>query len=250
MGKVQDIAACSANHISAAIAQNNEVFIWGLCMGHSILVPTCTMLKCLHDVFAYYVWPRVTYKPLIFYDERNSNLVTSLRKAFNDPEASNIVFEVQEKPIYVHKTVLKIRCQHLSTMFQDFWVESKQSVIKEDEFSHNVYKSFLNYLYTDKIDLISCSEIVELLRLADMYNMIRLKNDCSRILIKCLTIENVVYLYNISIELDFEDLQKCCFTFALNHMTAIVQTPNFVELDKDIITNFVIEAAKAGAFIT
>jgi len=45
-----------------------------------------------------------------------------------------------------------------------------------------------------------------------------------------------------------QDLQEFCLQFCLNHMTNIVQTENFHDLDKDVILNFIVHAAKKGAF--
>lgn len=49
---------------------------------------------------------------------------------------------------------------------------------------------------------------------------------------------------------DFQELEEFCFKFALNHMTAVIQTENFAKLDEKTIKTFVIKAANAGAFKT
>lgn len=45
------------------------------------------------------------------------------------------------------------RCEHFRTMFQSYWNEDEKEVIDVDQFSYPVYRAFLEYLYTDNIDL-------------------------------------------------------------------------------------------------
>lgn len=38
-------------------------------------------------------------------------------------------------------------------MFQSYWNEDMKEVIEIDQFSYPVYRAFLQYLYTDAVDL-------------------------------------------------------------------------------------------------
>lgn len=49
---------------------------------------------------------------------------------------------------------------------------------------------------------------------------------------------------------DFQELEEFCFKFALNHMTAVIQTENFAKLDAKTMKAFITKAAKAGIFKT
>lgn len=60
--------------------------------------------------------------------------------------------------IRVYITVLQMmslspRCEHFRTMFQSYWNEDMKEVIEIDQFSYPVYRAFLEYLYTDSVDL-------------------------------------------------------------------------------------------------
>lgn len=48
---------------------------------------------------------------------------------------------------------LSPRCEHFRTMFQSYWNEDMKEVIEIDQFSYPVYRAFLEYLYTDCVDL-------------------------------------------------------------------------------------------------
>ncbi|CAD6229421.1 GSCOCG00006584001-RA-CDS [Cotesia congregata] len=164
---------------------------------------------------------------------------------------SDLTIQVQGKPIYVHKAVLKIRCQYFRSMFQEHWTENNQSVIVHDEFSYDVYRSFLKYLYTDQVDL-PPENALELMYLANAYFETQLKGKCVQMIKRGITINNVAFLYKTAIEYSSKvsELEDFCFKFALNHMTAVIQTSHFSKLDEATLKTFITKAAHAGAFKT
>lgn len=59
-----DIAATHYNHMSAAVTQEGKVYMWGQCRGQSITQPMETRFHNIHDVYACFATPPVTYVPL------------------------------------------------------------------------------------------------------------------------------------------------------------------------------------------
>lgn len=45
------------------------------------------------------------------------------------------------------------RCEHFRSMFQSHWNEDMKEVIEIEQFSYPVYRSFLEFLYTDNVEL-------------------------------------------------------------------------------------------------
>lgn len=136
-------------------------------------------------------------------------------------------------------------------MFQEHWAENSQSVICHEQFSYDVYKTFLKYLYTNEIDpFLDPFNALELLDLANAYSENQLKRYCIQIINKGITVTNVIVLYNTSIQYNAKELEEHCFKFALNHMTAVVQTADFAKLDESTVKTFIIKAAQAGVFKT
>ncbi|EFN89649.1 RCC1 and BTB domain-containing protein 1 [Harpegnathos saltator] len=249
MGRVSDIAALHYNHISAAVGNGGRVFMWGQCRGQSITSPTATPLAHLHEVLACYASSNVMHKPLILRADEELNILDCLRQAFDDSLTSDLTIQVEGKPIYVHKAVLKIRCQYFRAMLQEPWAENNQSVIEHDQFSYIVYKAFLNYLYTGEVDL-PPENALELLDLANVYFENQLKRRCIQMIKQGITVLNVASLYSTALEYNAQELEEFCFKFALNHMTAVIQTENFAKLDEKILKIFIVKAAKAGVFKT
>jgi hypothetical protein len=59
-----DIAATHYNHISVGLTQLGCIYMWGQCRGQSITLPMETRFQSMHDVFACFGTPPVTWKPL------------------------------------------------------------------------------------------------------------------------------------------------------------------------------------------
>ncbi|CAH1803231.1 unnamed protein product, partial [Owenia fusiformis] len=242
-----EVGASHYNHISCGITQKGKVYMWGQCRGQSITLPMATPFHSLHDVFAAFGSPAVTWTPLKIDHIEGCKTLESLKKAFDDPTLSDISFSVENKQIHVHKSILKIRCEHFRSMFQSHWGEDCKDTIEITQFSYVVYRAFLQYLYTDKVNL-SPEDAIGLLDLANSYCEIELKHQCEKIIKQGISVENAAMLYAAAVKYEAESLQEFCFKFSLNHMTAITQTEAFCKLDEITVKDFITKAAQAGAF--
>lgn len=247
IGRIVEIAATHYGHISAAVTENSIVYMWGQCRGQSICEPIPMPYASLHEVFACCATPSVMWKPITVSCDKGTSVIESLSNAFDDQTHSDLTIMVQGRPIYVHKAILKIRCNYFRSMFQEHWQEDNSSVLELSQFSYPVYKAFLQYLYTDQVDL-PPENALELLDLASAYCEVHLKQQCEKIITQGITIENAAMLYSTAIAYQAKELEEFCFKFALNHMTAIIESPGFNSLDESTVKNFIRKAAKAGAF--
>ena len=71
---------------------------------------------------------------------------------------------------------------------------------------------------------------------------------CEEIIRQGVSVENVAMLYATAIKFQAIDLEKFCFKFSLNHMTAVTQTEAFLSLEETILKDFITKAAIQGAF--
>jgi len=247
IGRVAEIAAIHYSHISAAMTQTGRVYMWGQCRGQCVSSPALTPYASLHEVFACFSSPSVTYKPLHVSSFATCKVANSVQKAFDDPTTSDVKFLVDGKYIYVHKAILKIRCEHFNTMFQNHWEENSQEVIEITQFSYPVYRAFLHYLYTDEVQ-IPDEDKIGLLDLANSYCEAQLKRHCEFLIRQQITVENVALLYATALRYQAKDLEEFCLRYSLNHMTAVTQSESFANLDEATVKFFIQEAAVRGAF--
>ncbi|XP_076159820.1 RCC1 and BTB domain-containing protein 1 isoform X3 [Alosa pseudoharengus] len=203
--RIVEIAACHSTHTSAAKTQSGQVFMWGQCRGQAIVLPYLTHFSCTDDAFACFATPSVMWRLLAMEHDDFLTVAESLKKEFDSPETSDLKFSVDGKYIHVHKAVLKIRCEHFRSMFQSHWNEDMKEVIEIDQFSYPVYRSFLEFLYTDNVDL-PPEDAIGLLDLATSYCENRLKRLCQHIIKRGITVENAFSLLSAAIRYDAENV--------------------------------------------
>ncbi|XP_063224238.1 RCC1 and BTB domain-containing protein 1-like isoform X3 [Bacillus rossius redtenbacheri] len=247
IGRIADIAATHYGHISAAITQNLKVYMWGQCRGQIVAVPTETPFTTMYDVFACFATPSVMWRPMRVNMEAGRKFADCFRTVFDDSGSSDLTIVVHGRPIYVHKLVLKVRCQYFRNMFQASWEENNKNVLEIDQYSYDVYRAFLLYLYTDEVCL-TPEKALELLDLANAYCETHLKKTCEEIIKHGISIDNVAMLYATAITYQAKELEEFCFRYSLNHMTGIVQTESFALLDEQILKDFIVKAARSGVF--
>ncbi|XP_077987342.1 RCC1 and BTB domain-containing protein 1-like [Glandiceps talaboti] len=243
-----DIAATHYNHVSAAMTQTGVVYMWGQCHGQSVTSPTQTQFISVSEVFAAFASPPVTHEPLIVDKPVMYKTVPeSIQEAFDNEETADLKFTIEDKTVYVHRAVLKIRCEHFRSMFQTHWDEHSKDVIDITQFTYPVYYAFLKYLYTDQVEL-PPEDAIGLLDLANSYCEHHLKQLCEGIIKQGITVENAAMLLAAATKYEAKELEAFCFQFAVNHMTAVTQTEAFSKLDEFTLKNFITRAALCGAF--
>ncbi|KAM4795005.1 RCC1 and BTB domain-containing protein 1 [Rhinophrynus dorsalis] len=245
--RMVEIAACHSSHTSAAKSQSGQVYMWGLCRGQAILAPHLMHFTCTDDVFACFSNPPVMWRILSVEHEDFLTVAESLKKEFDSEQTADLKFRVDGKDIHVHKAVLKIRCEHFRTMFQSHWNENSKEVIEIDQFSYPVYRAFLEYLYTDNVDL-PPEDAIGLLDLATSYCENRLKKLCQHIIKRGITVENAFLLLSAAVRYEAEDLEEFCFRFCVNHLTGVTQTSAFWQMDGMLLKDFIVKAGRSGGF--
>uniref|UniRef100_A0A4W6EIZ2 Regulator of chromosome condensation (RCC1) and BTB (POZ) domain containing protein 1 n=1 Tax=Lates calcarifer TaxID=8187 RepID=A0A4W6EIZ2_LATCA len=245
--RIVEVAACHSTHTSAAKTQSGQVYMWGQCRGQSIIMPHLTPFTNTDDVFACFATPSVMWRLMSMEHDDFLTVAEALRKEFDSPETADLKFSVDGKCIHVHKAVLKIRCEHFRSMFRSQWTEDQQEVIEIGQFSYPVYRSFLQFLYTDTVDL-PPEDAIGLLDLATSYCENRLKRLCQQIIKRGITVENAFTLLSAAIRYDAEDLEEFCFRFCVNHLTQVTQTGAFWQVDGAMLKEFISRASRCGAF--
>ncbi|KAF3847449.1 hypothetical protein F7725_020477 [Dissostichus mawsoni] len=195
------------------------------------------------DVFACFATPAVTWHLLSVDGDDYLTVAQSLKKEFDSPEISDLKFLVDGKCIHVHKALLKIRCEHFRTLLN----ETDEDTLEIHQFSYLVYRAFLEYLYTDTINL-PPEDAIGLLDLATFYRETRLKRLCQETIKRGISEENAVTLLSAAVKYEARDLEEFCFKFCVNHLTAVTQTQAFADMDHDLLKNFISKASRYGAF--
>uniref|UniRef100_A0AAR2LBV3 BTB domain-containing protein n=1 Tax=Pygocentrus nattereri TaxID=42514 RepID=A0AAR2LBV3_PYGNA len=241
--RMVEVAACHTSHTSAAKTQSGQVLMWGQCRGQAVPYPHITHFSSTDDVFACFATPAVTWRLLTVDGDDYLTVAQSLKREFDSPEISDLKFLVDGKCIHVHKALLKIRCEHFRALLN----ETDEEAIEIHQFSYLVYRAFLEYLYTDTINL-PPEDAIGLLDLATYYRETRLKRLCQETIKRGISEENAITLLSAAVKYEARDLEDFCFKFCVNHLTAVTQTQAFADMDHDLLKNFISKASRYGAF--
>ncbi|XP_062328674.1 RCC1 and BTB domain-containing protein 2 isoform X2 [Osmerus eperlanus] len=241
--RMVEVAACHTSHTSAAKTQSGQVFMWGQCRGQAVACPHLTHFGTTDDVFACFATPAVTWHLLTVDGDDYLTVAQSLKREFDSPDISDLKFLVDGKCIHVHKALLKIRCEHFRALLN----ETDEESIEIHQFSYLVYRAFLEYLYTDTINL-PPEDAIGLLDLATYYRETRLKRLCQETIKRGISEENAITLFSAAVKYEARELEEFCFKFCVNHLTAVTQTEAFADMDHDLLKNFISKASRYGAF--
>jgi RCC1 and BTB domain-containing protein len=227
--KFVDIACVSK--LSVALSENKLCYFWGECNNENISSPKETPLESIHDIFAIYSKRRITYKPIHSIDKPSNDKISQrINKTFNDPKYSDLNFKIEDKFIYVNKSVLRICSKYFETMFSENWSESKTNSIEITEYSYSVYYSFLKYVYSDCVD-IKPKELIDLYDLANCYLEEELKLKCLKMMTNEISVQNVCTFYTFAINYDSKDLVKFCIKFSKSNRNEVLSTKTFLDMD-------------------
>jgi len=92
-------------------------------------------------------------------------------------------------------------------MFSHECSESKENRVDFSTFPEAVVQGFLEFIYTDKTEILP-EYTVELLRIADMYQVDGLKTDAGIEISKALTVENAIQAFCLAYRYSAEDLKS------------------------------------------
>ncbi|XP_065203876.1 RCC1 and BTB domain-containing protein 1-like [Planococcus citri] len=241
--RIIDIASNHTSDTSAAMSETYKVYMWGSCRGPCILRPFLTQSSSLHEVFLNHSDPLLTYEALKPNTRPMTDVAESVRQAFDNAQTSDLTLVVGGKGIKVHKAILKIRCEYFRTMFKQPWSENagNQIALKLDR-NHKIYRAFLQYLYTDEVDL-SPEDTLELYNLANEFCVESLKELCEQNFRSNINVQNCISLWLAAVRFQATQLTDFCLIYIANHMSEAVRTTSFLQLDGEVVKKLILEVS-------
>lgn len=154
-----------------------------------------------------------------------------MRTIINNPTFADVVFLVEQKPIYGHKAILSAQCEHFRGMFMNGMKETTQSQIQVKDWSYNSYLLMMEYLYTGSIVNFNHRVALDLLGLADAYILDGLKYLCENTLMQNVDNDNVIQFLIDSNKYQGAELKKFCISYLIKNFQEVSTSPSFEELE-------------------
>jgi RCC1 and BTB domain-containing protein len=175
---------CGTYH-TMALTSSGYVFTWGGAeygaLGHGNVKLKCFSFPCLVEELRQHNVVQISSGSAhcaVLVDSTNpSDIRQSQQASFNNKEHSDIVFKVENHSLYSNIGVLTQKGDYFAAMFRSNLRESIERVVNVPNCSKTAFLHVLEYLYLDGFT-VSMDDVVELLVLADMYQIEGLKYSC------------------------------------------------------------------------
>jgi hypothetical protein len=144
-----------------------------------------------------------------------NTLSNDLRTLVNNSQFHDVIFMLDDKPVYAWRGILSARSDYFRAMFDKLiWKESSETSIPVLHVPYRTFLAVIVYIYTGEIDSpITVEDALLLLAAANKYILPRLKTLCEIILVKELTVENVFSIFRHADLHMSSFLHKACVQF-------------------------------------
>ncbi|KAF8983626.1 hypothetical protein BGZ46_009888 [Entomortierella lignicola] len=159
-----------------------------------------------------------------------SKLQSQMSLMLNNEEFSDFTIIPQDgtRKIHVHRMILSSRWPHFRNMHASGMIESTRATMVLPE-PYPVVYAFLLFLYTDGVSAdLDCTVLCEVMAMANMYLLERLKKTCASILHRHhLQIDTCVRIFQAACVSQEHGLKKLSQEFIFRHCGAVMKTDDW-----------------------
>jgi alpha-tubulin suppressor-like RCC1 family protein len=213
---------CGFYH-TMALTSSGYVLSWGRGiqgeLGHGNVKQKCLTMPCLIEALREHNVVQITSKNCshcaVLVDPTIPSIIRQSQQAFvNNKLHSDVVFMVENEPLYANVNVLSQKSDYFAAMFRSNMRESIERVVQVSDCSKASFLHVLEYLCLDGFT-VCLDDVVELWGLADMYQMEGLKYCCMGALQRGLSEDSVSEVLEEVEELSCpcDELKRMCHEY-------------------------------------
>lgn len=162
-----------------------------------------------------------------------SNLIINLlnNKLNRDEKTSDFILKSNGLEVPVHKVVLAASSSIFQKMFSVDMKEEREGEVELHTISPRVLETMVRYMY-GKLDFIPSDIVVELFRVADLYDINGLREECLIHMKEKITVENVSMLVRAADEHNCSELLEACIDYAAldKQLLEIFSSPSYLNM--------------------
>ncbi|XP_028968051.1 uncharacterized protein LOC114828367 [Galendromus occidentalis] len=147
----------------------------------------------------------------------------------SDKDSSDITLVVEGEAIYAHKIILAASCDYFRALLQGGMMESDQEEVELKDVPARGFKAVLKYIYTAQLELKSMDveTILEVLSLADLYGLEKMRTSLCEYLEETMSADNVLLICESIEPLSFKHLHEVCVHFMDQVPQAVLESEAF-----------------------
>uniref|UniRef100_A0A7E4W7T7 BTB domain-containing protein n=1 Tax=Panagrellus redivivus TaxID=6233 RepID=A0A7E4W7T7_PANRE len=163
------------------------------------------------------------------------------------PTCFDATIKVEGGDIKVHRGFLSMISPVFSVVFGPDTSESKTGIVSITDFTHETVKNALDYCYGRNVEEKPMTEITDMLRFYDKYDIEAAIEKLEAWLTEKLTVENFVPIAVYAWQYSLESLQGECGKMFLEHVEELACHPDLVQLDPNVIAGIYRAGAAAAS---
>ncbi|XP_043479828.1 speckle-type POZ protein-like [Leptopilina heterotoma] len=184
------------------------------------------LIKCRINVIA----PGTTIRHGSLIDiEKCNGLIQNMKSLQDNEEFKDVTFNVEDQKFTAHKIILASRSPVFAAMFKNKMTEGLTSIVEIDDIKPAIFQKMMNFIYTDRVENLEESA-VELIYVAEKYQLEKLKNLCINSLNDKLSINTVIKTLEVAELYSIDLLKNECLSFISERKYDIIETKEFQEL--------------------
>lgn len=160
---------------------------------------------------------------------RQNNLVPKLQSFLEEQKFCDAKLVVEGREITCHSLLLAASSPYFEAMFGSSFIESVERRIEIKEYSYQTVEMIINYAYGVTLN-INNENAEELLKAADYFQMINLRNECEKFLVRSVDAANCLRLIRFSRIRSLSKLERCARRFSLDKFQLVSQHDEYLEL--------------------
>uniref|UniRef100_A0A7E4ZR90 BTB domain-containing protein n=1 Tax=Panagrellus redivivus TaxID=6233 RepID=A0A7E4ZR90_PANRE len=162
-------------------------------------------------------------------------LAKQIGDLYLNEDFSDITIVIEGFKLPAHRNILAQRCEYFKTMFKSGMLESTSKCIKISETPLNGFKIVLKWIYTSNISVSSIDGVLEVLRIAHMYQITELVDWTINYLKRKLSIEFVSLILSEAVLLSLDELINLSIEYATKHCRKVLKHKGFEKLSKEAL---------------
>lgn len=171
-----------------------------------------------------YCAPTITNPPLCHVE-----LSKDLKSMLENGVAHDVTFSLGGKTIPAHTAILCCRSPVFAKMFQHDMLEKRSKSVVIKDIDLETFHIFLRFLYSGEVEEKDWKAVVKLYSVADTYEVMSLRRECSQILAEKLSIASVsIVLQLADLHCDAE-LKEASKIYLRSNFTQVVQTSDWAK---------------------
>lgn len=157
-----------------------------------------------------------------------------LQPFFKADEFSDIILVVDNHKLPAHKIILSAHSPYFHAMFTTDMKESKENRVEIRNFSVDLITEMLQFFYTNKTKATEEVDVaLQMVPVADMYQINSLKDICEATLSKNINLDNVLPILCTADDHNLTKLRNKTVIFMRNNKQNVVKIPEFEKLFYD-----------------